>query len=97
MYTSMLGVIGIAAVLFGACFTVIPPLLRKRCPGCARRSVASHGFDQGVVPPKWFRVYECVRCRIVYASADGRSLIPKTQWDAGVRDAVATASVVRRR
>jgi len=73
----------------------IPRLFRKTCPQCGRRSVASHGFDAQAARPRVFRVYECVRCRIVYASADGRTLIPRDQWEAGVRDVAPRATVIR--
>ncbi|MBS1123158.1 MAG: hypothetical protein H6Q90_5386 [Deltaproteobacteria bacterium] len=80
--------LGIGFAIGGVCLAVVPQLLRKRCPACARRAL---GFDGQS------KVYECGKCRSVYLSANGRTLIPKADWDAGVRTSVPRAIVLERR
>ena len=61
---------------------------RKRCPMCGKRAVVERAgveLDRAVAPPTAFWQFECAACHARFASGDGRTLIPKDAWDAGVR------------
>jgi hypothetical protein len=74
-------------------------LFRRRCPMCAQRAVVERSgilIDRVVNPPTMYWEMECLRCKARFASGDGRTLIPRDAWDAGVRGSFdATARVVK--
>jgi hypothetical protein len=74
-------------------------LFRRRCPMCAQRAVVERSgilMDRVVSPPTAYWELECLRCGAQFASGDGRTLIPRAAWDAGVRGSFdATARVVK--
>lgn len=71
-------------------------LERKKCPVCRRRAVAMR-FTDGYTDGKTNIVsFRCKKCRAEFRTLDGGPLIPREAFDAGVREPVPEAKVVRK-
>ena len=87
--------------LIGGIAYVLPALVRPHCPVCVRRSAKlvarRRGYDRDDGRATYFEArYACTSCSAELVQRDGGPLITKAAWEAGMRDAPPTATVVSR-
>lgn len=79
--------IGVLSILFA--------IERKKCPVCQRRRVAmrfTDGYSDGEIN---IVSYRCKACRVELRTLNGGPLIPRDAFDAGTRELVPPAKVLR--
>lgn len=97
------GVVGGGIAVYLAALIALGRLRRERCPSCHGRTLEPCGFfratevdDAGRRFPSYWTEHRCTACGAELCRYNGGELIPKHAFEAGAREAVPRAAVVRR-
>jgi hypothetical protein len=91
--------VAIAICVVVACAIVmIVSIIRARCPACRRpaleRDMRTH--RRGIEPGTGAKMFQCAWCLTEFRRLDRGPLVRKSAWDAGARDELPRARVLRR-